>query len=126
MKQRLTDKEEELMNIFWERGPLFVREIVELYPEPRPHFNTISTYVRALEVKGLLRHEAFGNTHRYEAAVSREEYGTSWLRSVVDRYFGSSLRATVSALCSAENISDEELRGLLDMVNKSKNDKSNG
>ena len=121
MKQRLTDKEEELMQIFWERGPMFVRDIVELYPEPKPHFNTISTYVRALEAKGLLRHEAFGNTHRYEAAVSREDYGTSWLRSVVDRYFHSSLRATVSALCSTENISDDELRELLDMVKQQKN-----
>ncbi|MDO4320077.1 MAG: BlaI/MecI/CopY family transcriptional regulator [Bacteroidales bacterium] len=124
MKHRLTDKEEELMNIMWERGPLFVREIVELYPEPRPHFNTISTYVRALEAKGLLCHEAFGNTYRYEAAISREDYGTSWLRSVVDRYFGSSLRATVSALCATENISDDELRQLLDMVNKSKREKT--
>ncbi len=119
MKHRLTEKEEELMNMFWERGPLFVREIVESCPEPRPHFNTISTYVRALESKGLLRHEAFGGTYRYEAAVSREQYGTSWLRSVAERYFGSSLRATVSALCAAENISDNELRELLEMVQKS-------
>ena len=42
------------MNFFWERGPLFVREIVGFYDEPKPHFNTISTIVRGLEEKGSL------------------------------------------------------------------------
>lgn len=108
------------MNIFWDRGPLFVREIVDLYPEPRPHFNTISTYVRALETKGLVRHTAFGGSHRYEAALSRRDYGATWLRTVVDRYFNSSLRATVSALCASEYVSDDELRELIELIKKDK------
>ena len=62
MKQ-LTEKEEELMNLFWERGPMFVREIVELYPDPKPHFNTISTFVRVLVQKGLVWHVQFGNSY---------------------------------------------------------------
>ena len=37
---KLTKKEEELMQIFWERGPMFVKDIVPLYDEPKPHFNT--------------------------------------------------------------------------------------
>ena len=53
---KLTKKEEELMQIFWERGPMFVKDIVPLYDEPKPHFNTISTMVRTLESKGFLDH----------------------------------------------------------------------
>ena len=29
--ERLTAKEDEIMNYFWERGELFVRELLELY-----------------------------------------------------------------------------------------------
>ena len=36
----LTAKEEEIMGFFWEKGPMFVKQLLELYPEPRPHFNT--------------------------------------------------------------------------------------
>ena len=36
----LTAKEEEIMGFFWEKGPMFVKQLVELYEEPRPHFNT--------------------------------------------------------------------------------------
>ena len=48
----LTAKEEEIMGFFWEKGPMFVKQLVELYEEPRPHFNTQSNIVRALEEKG--------------------------------------------------------------------------
>ena len=47
----LTAKEEEIMGFFWEKGPMFVKQLVELYEEPRPHFNTLSTIVRGLEVR---------------------------------------------------------------------------
>ena len=47
MKQmkRLTTKEEEIMRIFWEHGPMFVRELLSFYDEPKPHYNTVSTLV---------------------------------------------------------------------------------
>lgn len=50
----LTVKEEELMGYFWEKGPLFVKEMLAFYEEPKPHFNTLSTIVRGLEDKGFL------------------------------------------------------------------------
>ncbi len=112
----LTEKEEELMQIFWERGPLYVRQIVDLHPDPKPHFNTISTFVRLLEQKGYVTHEKTGNTFLYRAAVSREEHSRSTLRKVVDRYFGNSLSGVVSALFKDEKLTDDEIRELIDKV----------
>ncbi len=62
-KQLLTEKEGEIMNILWDHGPLFVREMLEYYPEPRPHFNTVATTVRILESKGYVAHDVFGTSH---------------------------------------------------------------
>ena len=33
---RLTSKEEEILGYFWTKGPLFVRELLDLQEEPRP------------------------------------------------------------------------------------------
>ena len=63
--EKLTPREEELMRCFWTRGPLFVRELVALWPEPKPHFNTLSTMVRGLEAKGYVGHKAYGGTYQY-------------------------------------------------------------
>ena len=114
--KKLTEREEELMEILWDNGPLFVREIIDRLPEPKPHFNTVSTFVRLLEGKGYVSHEKFGSSYRYEAAMSREKYSHSTLRDVVDRYFGSSIKASVSALFSEEKLTDEEIRQLVETV----------
>lgn len=86
----LTAKEEEIMGFFWEKGPMFVKQLVELYEEPRPHFNTLSTIVRGLEEKGYLSHTAFGNTYQYYATVSEEEFRRKTLRGVIRKYFNNS------------------------------------
>ena len=51
MKQRLTAKEEEVMNILWKNGDMFIRDIVAAMPEPRPNYNTVATQVKFLEEK---------------------------------------------------------------------------
>ena len=111
--ERLTNREEELMRIFWERGPMFVRELVELAEEPKPHFNTLSTMVRGLEAKGYLAHEAFGNTYRYYPVVTQQQVGRGSLSGVVGRYFKDSYLGAVSALVEEEKISLDELRELI-------------
>ncbi|HCN12988.1 BlaI/MecI/CopY family transcriptional regulator [Alistipes sp.] len=116
--EKLTRREEELMRWFWQRGPLFVRELVELSPEPKPHFNTLSTMVRSLEAKGYLGHKAFGATYQYHPLVSEEEFSRRTLGGVIRRYFGSSYLGAVSALVEEEKISVEELRELVDRIER--------
>ena len=112
MIQRLTAKEEEIMSFFWDKGPLFVKQIHESYPEPRPHYNTLSTIVRGLEEKGFVGYKAYGNTHQYFALVTEEDYRRHTLKNVVARYFDNSYRA-VSALIEEEALSIDELKALI-------------
>ena len=82
----LTAKEEEIMGFFWEKGPLFVKEMLAFYEEPKPHFNTLSTIVRGLEDKGFLSHHTYGNTYQYYAHLDVYKRQTlrwgCWLSSV--------------------------------------------
>ena len=117
---KLTAKEEEVMRYFWDNEALFVKELEEMYPEPKPHINTLSTYVRELEEKGFLSHDTFGTTYRYFAIVSEDEYSNRTLKSVVKKYFDNSYLSVVSSLIKDENISVDEIRSLLDEVEKNK------
>ncbi len=116
--ERLTPREEELMRWFWTRGPLFVRELVELYPEPRPHFNTLSTMVRTLESKGYVAHKSYGNTYQYFPVVTEEEFRRSTLKGVIRKYFDNSYLGAVSTLIREEQISVDELRELIDRIER--------
>ena len=106
----LTVKEEELMGYFWEKGPLFVKEMLAFYEEPKPHFNTLSTIVRGLEDKGFLAHHTFGNTYQYYPVVSEEDFRKGTLRNVISKYFNNSYLSAVSSLVKEEDISLDELK----------------
>ena len=114
----LTAKEEEIMGYFWEKGPLFVKQLLDFYDEPRPHFNTLSTIVRGLEEKGFLSHEAFGNTYQYYAVVSRDDFKKKTLKGVISKYFNNSYLGAVLSLVKEEEISLDELKQLIRDVEK--------
>lgn len=116
--KRLTAREEEIMGYFWTEGPLFVKQLLEFYGEPKPHFNTLSTIVRGLEDKGFLAHNTYGNTYQYYAAVSEADYSRGTLKNVIAKYFNNSYLGVISSLVREEEISVDELRKLIDEVEK--------
>ncbi len=120
--KKLTKKEEEIMNLFWDNGEMFVRQLQECYTEPRPHFNTLSTMVRTLEKNGFVGHEAFGNSYRYYAIISREDYNKGTLSGVIKNYFNNSYLSVVSSLVKEEKITVEQLKELIERIEKG-NDK---
>ena len=112
----LTAKEEEVMELFWEKGPLFVKQLLEFYEEPRPHFNTLSTVVRGLEEKGFLGHNAYGNSYQYYPVVTKDDFKRKTLKGVISKYFNNSYMGVVSSLVKEEEISIEELKELIRKV----------
>lgn len=118
--KRLTVKEKEIMDMLWHRGPMFVKEMLKLYPDPKPHFNTVSTQVRILEANGYVKHEAFGNSFRYSAAISEEEYGKRSISNIIKDYFADSYLSAVSALVKEKKISVDELKELIDQIEEGK------
>ena len=104
------------MNMLWENGSMFIREMVDIYPEPKPHFNTVATTIRILEKKWYVGHEVIAGSHRFYAIAERAEFGDRTLAQVIRDYFGNSYKRAVSALAEEEKISAQELREILDLI----------
>lgn len=114
--RRLSKKKEEIMNLFWQYGKMYVRELRELYPDPKPHFNTLSTQVRALEADGYIKHDAIGANFRYYPAITRSQYSEMSLSGFVGKYFSNSYLKVVSSFVEEEKISLEELKELIQQI----------
>lgn len=122
-KITLTEKEEEIMKLLWQHGPLHVREMVEFYTEPRPHVNTVSTLVRILEQKGYVGHENVGASFRYHAIARMEDFRRRSFGDLIRNYFGNSYLRAVSALVADEKISVDELKELIAKVENASDSK---
>lgn len=120
--KHLTNREEEIMDLFWQKESVFVKDIIDELPEPKPHYNTISTIVRGLEEKGFVGHEQFGNTYRYFAIISREEFSKNTIKNLVSKYFDKSYSSVVSMFVEEEKISVEEIKALIRQVEINKNE----
>jgi len=111
--EKLTGKEEEVMEMIWKIGPCAPKDVVAEYEEPKPHINTIATMFQSLERKGYLIHEAKGRGYIYSAAIAQEDYGRSKFTNFVNRCFDNSYMNVVSALVQEEKISKSELLDFL-------------
>lgn len=116
--EKLTTKEEEVMEMIWTLGPCAPKEVLELYADPKPNINTVANSFQALERKGYLTHVAKGRGFIYAPIIKKNEYGRSKFSSFVSRYFGNSYMNVVSALVKDEMITKSELRQLLEELKK--------
>jgi BlaI family transcriptional regulator, penicillinase repressor len=116
--KELTRAEEQIMQVLWNLGKGFVKDIVDELPEPKPAYNTVSTVVRILEKKGFVSHQAYGKTHEYFPLTSKDEYKKSYLKSFIKRYFGNSFQEMVSFFASGRDISLGELEEIRKLLNE--------
>jgi BlaI family penicillinase repressor len=116
--QKLTNKEEEIMHILWKLKKAFVKEVLAEITEDQPHYNTLSTIIRNLEEKGFVSYNAFGNTHQYFPIVTMEEYRKRFMNTAIENYFDNSYKSMVSFFAEENKISADELREILDIIEK--------
>ena len=123
--RELTKAEEQIMQVLWQIGPAFVKEVILELPDPKPAYSTVSTIIRILETKGFIDHEAFGPTYRYYATVSREAYSHFSMKKMLDGYFDGSLKKMVSFFSKKEHLDLKEVEELLQIL-KNQKDQQNG
>ena len=118
--QKLTNKEEEIMHILWKLKKAFVKDVMAEITDDQPHYNTLSTIIRNLEEKGFVSHNAYGNTHQYFPIVTMEDYRKRFMNVAIENYFNNSYKSMVSFFAQEDKISAEELREILEIIEKKK------
>lgn len=117
----LTKAEEQIMQIVWQIEKGFVKEVMNLLPEPKPAYNTVSTIIRILEVKGFIGHEAFGKAHQYHPLISREEYKRHATEKLLGNYFENSVERMFSFFVKEKKMDISDVDEILKMISKLKN-----
>lgn len=118
--EKLTNKEEEIMQILWQLEKAFVNDILDKMPEPKPHYNTLSTIVRLLEEKGFVAHKSYGKSHQYYPLISLEAYRGVYVKDSIKKYFDNSVANMVNYFVKDEKLTEAEIQELLAIIEKNK------
>ncbi len=114
----LTTAEEEVMQHLWKLEEATVGQLVEMYLEPRPAYNTVSTIVRILETKGFIDHSKQGRGYLYHPTIEKDEYSKATVRRLAGNYFKGSFKSMVSFFMQQNDLTVNELEELLDELKK--------
>ncbi len=118
--KKLTEREDQIMQIVWQTEEIFIRDIMEALPKPEPHYNTVATIVKILVKKGFLKSEKMGNTDRYSAAIPMETYREEHIEDIKEKYFGNSMPKMMAHFAKQEKLSDKEIDELIEIIKSKK------
>src|ERR1044071_9929426 len=117
---KLAKREEQIMQVYWELGKAFIKEVIPHLPDPKPHYNSVATMVKILEDKGFLDHENVGNTHAYYPIISKEQYQKHDMKDIVKKYFDNSYPRMLAFFAKEEKLTEKELNEIVEMIKKEK------
>ena len=116
--EKLSIQEEEVMRCVWQLGRCNIKAIVELLPSPTSPYTTVASVVGNLKRKGYVIAQRKGNGFEYMPAVKEKDYKRHFVSGFVRDYFKNSFREMVSFFAQEEKISPDELKGIIDEIEK--------
>lgn len=120
MTKTLTKAEEQVMHVLWEIKQGFTKDVVAQLPEPKPHYNTVSTIIKILTDKGFVEVLPMGKSHLYKPLIAREDYSKQSVKKIVKGYFNGSFSNMLSFFAREKDISISELEAVLKEMKKKK------
>jgi len=115
---QLSKAEEKLMELIWKQDKVFMKEIIESYPEPKPASTTIATLLKRMQDKGFVAYTLFGNSRQYYPLIKKTEYFSRHVKNIIKNYFNNSPLQFASFFTAATNLTTAELEDLKKIVDQ--------
>jgi len=122
---KLTNAEEQVMEIIWKCDTAFLKDILGYYPDPKPASTTLVTLLKRMQRKGVVAYRLFGNSRQYYPLVRKEDYFKRYMKEIVKNFFENSALQFASFFATAGNLSETELEELKKIVEQELNNRKN-
>jgi predicted transcriptional regulator len=113
---QLSKTEEQIMELIWSNEKVFLKDLIEYSPDPKPAPTTIATLLKRMQDKGFVGYKVFGNSRQYYPLVKKTDYFSNQLNGIVKNFFGDSALQFASFFTKTSNLSKEELEDLKRLI----------
>jgi len=115
---QLSKTEEELMNYLWKLEKAFMKDLLEVYPEPKPASTTVATLLKRMTDKGFIDYNVYGNSREYYPLVKKKDYFSKHVNGLIKNFFNDSASQFASFFTKETNLTKEELEDLKTLIDK--------
>lgn len=109
---QLSQSEEELMQYIWEQEKAFMKDLLEMYPDPKPAATTVATLLKRMTQKGFIGYDQMGRSRQYYPLVEKSDYFSKRVNGLIKKFFDNSASQFASFFTSETNLSKQELEEL--------------
>ena len=114
----ISESEWKIMRVLWEKPDLTLREITANLGESDWSYTTIRTLVTRLLEKGAISADKSSSNFKYYPAVTEDECKRKEMNRFLSRVFDGSVSMLVSTLTKDSNLTEEEQKELMDIIEK--------
>lgn len=113
---QLSNTEEQLMEHLWKLEKAFMKDLLEIYPEPKPATTTIATLLKRMTDKKFIAYNLYGNSREYYPLVKKSDYFSKHVNGLIKNFFNDSASQFASFFTTATNLSEKELEDLKKII----------
>lgn len=113
---KLTNAEVQVMEYIWQKGSVFMKELLECFPEPRPAATTVATLLKRMQEKEFVGYKTYGNSREYYPLVAKEAYFSHHVGEMIRNYFDDSSLQFASFFARSGKLSKRELESLRNLI----------
>lgn len=115
---KLSPAEEQLMELIWQQEKVFLKDLIDGYPDPKPATTTIATLLKRMQDKGFVGYTLFGNSRQYYPLVKKNDYFSKHVKGMIKNYFGNSALQFASFFTKNSNLTANELEDLKKIIDQ--------
>ncbi|MGB3607608.1 MAG: BlaI/MecI/CopY family transcriptional regulator [Psychroserpens sp.] len=121
--KQLNKSELQIMKYLWMLKKGFMKDIVELFPEPRPAYTTISTLLKRMCDKKYIGFERLGRDKQYYPILKKNDYFSKQVNGIITHFFNDSKSQFASFFTKNADLSMKELEELQVLLQEKINNK---
>lgn len=118
VEMRLTKTEEQLMQLLWKKEKAFMKDLLDLFDEPKPAATTVATLLKRMTDKGFVAYNEMGNSREYYPLVKKTDYFSGQVNGMIKSFFNDSAAQFASFFTKETNLSEVELRELRKIIDE--------
>jgi len=115
-KIKITEGEQEIMEILWEKEKAFMKDILEAYKEPKPAATTVATVLKRMQNKKLIDYKIYGKVREYFPLVKKSQFLKSEMQSMLKTFFNNSTSQFASYFTANAKLNEKQLKELRDLI----------
>ncbi|WP_307810555.1 BlaI/MecI/CopY family transcriptional regulator [Gelidibacter salicanalis] len=114
--KQLNKTELQVMKYLWILNKGFMKDIIDLFPEPKPAYTTVSTLLSRMCDKNYIGFNRLGRDKEYFPILKKNEYFASQMKTMITHFFNDSTSQFASFFTKNADFSMEELEELQELV----------